>query len=323
MNYLDIIQECPEEELDERIRRKIKKLETRAKKKNPNVHTIGYEVGEDTERKPLFELNGVKCFEIILHSFYNRFIPKGTKVVFGMSYDMTGEVGNGGSYYYLDDDSYIYDFCHYIKDKDIDFEIELFDYLLEFVQNYFGHTQIVDRYQMYRMVLDENGNCFHGEKKHSFKDFKGKGNALCSEISVMVQNILRFLDYESYLVMGNQHIEGLPPGSHAFNFITYKRDGKKVHELLDFTSTVSLFDIDLNKIGELPFIGHLDSLDQDFVKDFTQKEKHLKFKNHSRMIIGDSLITLEYDEYGRDYFVSDEMIPLTKNERQKAYRIQL
>ena len=321
MHFYEEIQNLTEEELKTKVKKRIQSLEKKAKKNNPGYNVLGYHVDYNPEYHELITgEDDSRSIELDLRCFYNNYIWKGTKMVYGMFYNTEGKAGNQGSYYYIDDDSYIYDFCKFIQDKDIINEYELFDYMLEFLRDYFGHIKQIDRNEMFQMIFKDETSYYPAIHEHSIKDFKGKGNAMCSEFAVMAQNLLRFFGFESYLVIGNEGVTGHRPESHAFNLITFKEEesGERVNAVIDFSNYVSVFDINFHKIGESPFIGHLDILDEELVKRLVNGEEHLVFEDYSYFIVNETLAKLGYDRQ-RDYYISNHIEPDIDVQKRKNY----
>ncbi len=88
--------------------------------------------------------------QFMVRCFYNQFLPKNMKVVYGLRWDsLSGKASNRGNYYYMNDQEYLYDFCKFIKDKEIVDEYGysiLGDTLLKFsydrTREYFVDTHI-------------------------------------------------------------------------------------------------------------------------------------------------------------------------------------
>lgn len=308
MNFYEQIKDLSREDLQEKVKRRISYLEKKSKKENPEYNVLGYHV--DYNPRSYEISNNTSTISLEMRCFYNDYIRKGTKMVYGLFYNNEGKAGNLGSYYYVDDDSYIYDFCEFIQDKDIINEYELFDYILEYLRSYFGFIKKIDRNEMFQMLYKGENSYYPPVKEHSIKDFKGKGNAMCSEYAIMAQNLLRVFGFESYFVVGNEKVTGQTPESHAFNLITFKESetGKVKHALIDFSNFVKVFDMNYHVIGESPFIGYLDYLDEEFVQSLVAGEEHLIFEDYSYFVMTDVLAKLGYDRE-RDYYIDNEITP--------------
>ncbi len=181
MNFLKILKSLDDEQIERKVKERIKRLERQSRKIAPQVKVLGYMIGLTPEQKEVFGENNDKKMEISMQSFYNCFIPKDMKIVFGISYNGTGMIYNRGKYYYADDQDILVEFCKWVKDKDIVNDYELFGYMRDFLKLYFGKIPQVDRYTMFSVIHDKDGIPFQPTEEHSMKSFKGKGNAECTE----------------------------------------------------------------------------------------------------------------------------------------------
>lgn len=201
MDILEFIKDLDDKELEEVVNLRIKYLEEDEYAFLPD--TIGYKLDYNPSSFIMPNTNPKDITQVELGDYYNGYIPYGTRIVYGMICDNDGIVkSNGGRYYYIDDDSYILDFCKYIREKDIDSTYVLFDYVYDFIQDYFGRVQLIDRETMMNYVLREGCYFYDPTKENTFSMFKSKGNAMCSEIGLMAQNILSFLGFDVSYVMG-------------------------------------------------------------------------------------------------------------------------
>ena len=308
MDFLEVIKYLSDDELEKYLKLKIKELEEISIEDNCNIDTIGYKLDYNPENYNIEKLELKETFFIDIRCFYSGYIKKGLRLVYGVSYDNLGIVSNDGKYYYVDDDSYVLEFCKYIKEKDIQNDYELFDYVLEFIKNYFKTIENLSRDDMFKMIIKEDKIYYKKTNEHKFSSFKGKGNAMCSEYSLMACNILSVFDYNAYLLIGREKTDGLKGGAHAFNlidFIDYETN-KATHLLLDFANHFQVYDMNHKTIGMSPFIGKLKRLDEELVYDIMNNEKHLIFEDYGYMILGDNAIKLGYDRK-RDYYIGNEL----------------
>ena len=205
MNFYEQIVNLNEKNLRKKIKRKIDKLERKTRKNNPDYNVLGYHVPANKEKYDTYEGEEGTNFDLEMRCFYNGYICKNSKVVYGLVYDLNGNAGNYGSYYYVDDDEYIYDFCKYIQDKEIEDIFELLEYMLDFLKDYFGRIKLIDRNNMFQLLYKNEDELYDPIQEHSITHFKNKGNAMCTEYSVMAQNLMRVFDIESYLMIGTLH----------------------------------------------------------------------------------------------------------------------
>lgn len=200
MEIVEYIKKLTDEELQYVVEERIKYLEE-SEYELPD--TIGYIL----DYNPSDLIYPGESFEdikkVCLIDNFNGYIPFGTRIVYGMVYNPeNGMKSNGARYYYIDDDSYIYDFCKFIRDKEINDEFDIFEYLFSFLQDYFGIISFTDRETMMNYVLKNDYYFYEPTRENCFSMFKGRGNALCSEIAVVAQNILSFLGFDIKYIMG-------------------------------------------------------------------------------------------------------------------------
>lgn len=304
LRFLHSIEGLNDYQLRKKVVQKIQTVERKSRKFCPTDTEIGFNVGYNQEH----ELNCSDSGSFVLNCIYGQFVRPDTKIIYGLSWDLEKGTGvNDGNYYYMDDQEYLYDFCRFVQDKEIMDEYEFFGYVRDFLKDYFGYIKKVGREQMHRMILKNDVDCFDPVQDHSVKDFKGKGNAMCSEYASMAHNILKLFDLESYLVVGTVILNGANPSAHAYNLITFQETatGEIRHAVIDFINGVDVFDVDFTKIGEEPFIGFFDELDQPFINQFVNGEKHLQFDEYRFMLINDTVFRLGIAERSRDYYIDD------------------
>ena len=318
MYFYDMIKDMSDEEIEKHLSYEIRDLESISKLNNNGSDTIGYVLSYNPSMFNI-PLNETEMkVPIQVRCFYGGYVPKGMKVVYGFSVDKNCAVSNSGMYYMIDDDSYIYDFCKYIRDQEVYNEVDFFDHVLAFLENYFGNDKRHSRDEMFKMILKSNKTYYDPIKEHKFSDFRGKGNAMCTEYAIMANNILSVFGYDSYVVIGQEKDEKTGLELHAFNFISYTNENyERESALIDFANSVSVFDHKFNKICNSPYIMHLDKFDNEFVDDFICNELHLVNKDYYYVVIGNSLMQLVTDK-NRDYYVSSKiLVKKMSNERQK------
>lgn len=303
MDFLEKIRNLSEEELKETVKERIFELEKNADELNEKVDTIGYVIGHNPTN---YKFDEYKSNPVSIIYIYNGYIPKGMRIVYGMYYDeLFYLASNKGDYYYVDDDSYILDFCKFIKDKDLGTELEFFSYILEFCQNYFKKIEKIDRAEMYKMIYKKYRYYYEPKKEHVFTDFKDKGNAMCSEYTLMANNILNVFGFESNYALGKLNIEQGGNGDHAFNIVEYteKSTGKKINAIMDYCSPVKIYDMNYNIIDSSPFIGILNVPNDKLIDYITKDDRELVFENYGYMIMGNSMHKIGYQR-NRTYKIS-------------------
>ncbi|MBQ9019435.1 MAG: hypothetical protein IJ097_03925 [Bacilli bacterium] len=317
MNFYELIRKIPLEELETLINKKIEILEKKSKEKN-DFNYLGYKLDYNPLDYSITSKLDKKNVQIGLRCFCNGYIPKNTKIIYKVKIENNSLSSNDGCYYYLDDDSYILEFCKYIRNKKINDEFTLFQQILEFLNNYFGSFSNVDRDKMFQMIL-KNDRIYHAPiREHSIKKFKNSGNAMCSEYSVLAQNILSIFDFNTSVVIGQINDKGNIE-SHAFNLVFYKEKNSEedVFELIDFANSTDLVDANYKKITDIPYIVDLDDFDDEFLNNFINNEFKIIYHDYVYMLIGDSLLQLGFDK-NREYFIGNM---LTSNNEVKKLKI--
>ena len=128
----------------------------------------------------------------------------------------------------------------------------------------------------------------------------------------MAQNILKLFGYHSYIFMGNNSFSTDKEGSsHAFNMLSFEEtDTKEIkHMIVDFTNPVDVCDIHHHKIGEEPFYGEIDHLDQKLVDQIVYEDKKLVFDDYEHIFIGDMPAKAAYERQ-RTYYVDKRIAPM-------------
>ena len=240
------------------------------------------------------------------------------RIVFGMTFDYYHIASNAGEYYYVDDDSYILDFCNYIKDQEIINEYEFFSYVLEFVDNYFGRIKDINRSDMFKMITKSGRNLYRPTRKHNFSEFKGRGNAMCTEYTLMAGNILNVFGFETSFALGKVEIGDDTSGHHAFNIIEYteKESNRKINAIMDFAYPVQVHDKDYHPIDKAPFIGELEVEDDEIMDYLLDGDNTFTFEDYLYLLLGNSIIKLGNNK-DRNYNITNEFTPETSFIKKK------
>ena len=307
MKFYNELLKLSDTEIEELVEYRIEYLEENSDIKD----YIGFNIEDNYKKVELETKDNIARFDVSARCFVPGYIKNGTKIVYGISYDNEGNVGNNGSYYYLDTHDYITDFCKYIKNYEIDNIYDLFDYILEFLMNYYGLFEKISRESMFKMLVDNNGKNIKPMNEHGLSWFKGKGNALCTEYSIMAQNILSVFGIQTYLLIGKEKGEKNIPGEHAFNIISIDDSESPKSMLVDFSNYVKIYAYNFEVLGYSPFIGYIDNLDQAFVDSFLNYKEILEFNEHFYYVINDRILKMGVDQK-RQYYV-DNTIELDNN----------
>lgn len=202
IEIIEYIKRLDDKELRNFVEERIEFLEEDEDGMYPD--TIGYIVDYNPESTILTKENENTIADTILRNNYMGYIPYGTRIVYGIATDKEGLVKtNLGRYYYIDDDDYIFGFCKSIRDKEITDIYMLFDLIFNYIQDYFGIIEQIDRDKMTNLILKKEYHFFDPIYENRLSMFKKKGNAQCSEIALAAQNILSFFAIESNYIFGS------------------------------------------------------------------------------------------------------------------------
>ena len=306
MDFLEEIKVLDDNELEKVVREKIKRLEEEA---TDDTHTIGYHLNYNPEDYSVISnLDDDLSFSFGVSCYYGGYIRRNIKMVYGFCFDLNGIVSNDGNYYYVDTDDYVLEFCKFIKDKEVASEYDLFDYVLEFIRKYLGTINNRNRSEMFQMLYKDDRQYYDPVMEHGFSWFKGQGNGMCTEYSLMAQNILSMFDIDCSIVIGRIETDGEKGENHAFNLISFDEmeSGEEVNYLIDFGNCCKIFDENFKLIDYTPFIAPLDSYDDEFVDELINKNKHLVFEDYDYIVLGDSFIMVTYDK-NREYFIPSDI----------------
>ena len=207
---------------------------------------------------------------------WDGYIPLGTKFIYNTWYDYVSEESfNAGGYYYVDDEAYIKEFVYSIKDEEIPDLETLINYIHSFLCLKLENTiNKRDRMEIHQAILKNEEEFFKPLKEHSITDLYYNGAGLCSEYSVMGQNILSFLDIKVKLLL---------TGTHSFQMVD--RDG--IYYVLDFSKTAGVLDERLRLINKVPFWEKVGPLTEEWFEDFSYGDEKIIVKEYFIQKIGD------------------------------------
>ncbi len=244
------------------------------------MNTLGVlsEINKNRIYMDEYDENGI---EFDMQAVWTGFIPNTTKIIYGVYIDKNRDVSNKGQYYYLNDNSYLYEFSKYIKDKEIETEEDLISYVYDFLEEYLGNfINPKARQDIHKLLYMNDDYYFKPTKEHSNKDFVGTGGAMCTEYSTLAQNILTIYGFDMMYMMDDKH---------AYNLISIR---DKVH-ILDLSMNVVVLDLDGKVIGDLPFLEEIEDFDSDYL---------------NRVVYGDDKFIV--NEY-YDLYMNDKLLKVT------------
>ena len=309
MDFLEEIKSLDESELREKISSKISDLGENARKLNNDVDTIGYQLSHNPTDYHIDDLSNNEEIDIDLICIYHGYVRKDMKITYGIRYNSNRLVSNGGFYYYVDDEEYVYDFCKYIKEKEVSDVYQLIDYVLEFVDKYLGVFDGYSRDEMFSLISKTDMVFYDLKNEHKFSQFKGMSNGKCSEYTLMAQNILSVFGFDMYMVIGNLKETDEPDEKHAFNFAIFKDEekGEYVNCLLDFSNYSYVYDINFKKIGKSPYLLYIDEINDDFIYYLLDSKERIKARDFDYLKLSENKFYKIYAGSGkeREYFLSD------------------
>ena len=304
MDILDEVKKLQDSDILEFVNMRINELEnTQLNEKVSQI--IGFLLDYNERAISLTDFAGKESFIDLVNKF-DGYIPRDTLIVYQALYDVNRSVvSNGCGYYYIDDDSYIVDFCRYIKNKRVDDYYTLFNYVYKFCGQYFGYLECIDRKQMLRHINENETSYFPLYFDNRFSMFKGKGNAQCSEIAVLTQNILAFLGVDVSLILGT--ICSIDESvAHAYNLVSFKDNLTKedVSLVLDLARPSYVAELTSDSSSYIPYMGVLPQ-DKDKICEYlhTNLDEAIVLPDYIFLNTGNNIWQFESDTY-RNYTIN-------------------
>ncbi len=303
MDIYEMIRKCTsEKELQDLSESAIEVYTKVAYKENGYV---GY-IGTKLDINPIANHIADKSFEFDKYysaiTMWNGYVPLGTKIVYGRFYDEKFKTSSHkGCYYYLDDDSYILEFFYYLKDKDISSEYDLIIEVDNFIKKKFcKNINAKERDELNKLIYKNNDLFFRPCKEHSIKDFYNNGSAMCSEISIVAENLLSVLGLE---VINMQDRE------HAFNiFVSHDEEDTGIY-ILDYSNWVGCYNYKYELIDTLPFFKKIENCDSDYIDKVVNEGKRIIMNDYYLYCINGTMYeitTTNKRNYGVDFAIEKE-----------------
>ena len=302
-----------EEEFNSLIEVAISKATQRSKDLNNNTDYIGADCGINAEPKLLMTNDSSVDYVCKMINKYIGYVPLDVKVTFGLEVDTRIlSAFNKGHFYYLDDESYIFDFLKWVKNEDTHSTYSLFIAISRFLKAYFKYSIIegVSREQRHTLIKGIDGRFFEPSKQFSIRDFKGTNCALCSEYAIIANNILSVLGYYSIVVFDT---------GHAYNVLVCEDDSDYRAFIIDFAYSVKVFDINCNKIGVHPFISEIQDASKGALNDLLNGRSKVVFDDQYIQVINGHL-TSHFLNEKRTYGVSGNTINSDRGIVLKRYK---
>jgi hypothetical protein len=281
MDIVEMIKQCKsDEELKQLAKSAIDTFTKQAYRENKDRKYIGTELDINPINYHLDDPNFVveRYYDAV--PIWNGYIPLGTKIVYGRNYiDRFKTSSHGGCYYYVDDDSYVYEFFKYIKETDIldeyDIVIEAFNFINDKLIKMFEPKS---RDDINRLILKSEDLYFRPVKEHSIKNFYENGSALCSEISLLAENLISALGLEIMYFMDKEHV---------YNIFVFHNDDKTEINVLDFSNWVECYDINYNFVGKAPYIMEIKGADKNTIDAIVNEGKRIELPDYYLLLIND------------------------------------
>lgn len=247
-----------------------------------------------------FLTDNPKSFEIVYNSGWNGFIDNNIRITFGAFYNLSnGQSDFKGNHYYMDTRDFIYDFCYEHKDYEFVDEFDLICCIKDSMDKYFNSFTFLNEVSRDKMVLPitkEHG-CDY-EIIHSFSEFKGKNNAMCTEKAAFANNILSVYGVGVAMALGNIVVDGKDEG-HAFNFVDIG-DGLS---LVDFQICDNLYNLSNDCFRKIPFIHDMGE-DKTRLDELADTSERIHCPSYLNVLYGDELYSF-YTGKERIYNIGD------------------
>ena len=301
METIDRINNCKnDEQLYWLTKRLIKDAINESKSANKYKGLIGPKLEVNPTSYDLLAKEDINNKIVYSVDVWNGFIPKGTKLVYGSIINRINQtISSGGFYYYVDDESYIYDFIKFIKNYKIEDEFDVIAIVNKFEDKLFDKIINQKKREEIHGVLFKNDTTFcEPVRKHSIKDFYGNGRAQCTEYALVTNNLLSVLGIPvSYMNDRN----------HAFNVFYYEiADEKYDSYILDYSQSVSVFDEKLQFKYQFPFFKKIENGDKDFIDRVVNHGERIKMPDYDMIQINNTLFECKNGEE-RNYGVVERV----------------
>jgi len=291
-NLLDAIYECKDDAELMALAAKTIVYNTKiARKINGDSCIIGANLGIS----PCENINSDKELVDALNVWVG-YVPEGMKIVYQYNDNEDGIKYTNGFYYYLDDDSYIFEFFKYIRNEKVDNMDDFYLYVHEFLDLFLRkNINRIVREDMHQLLYrSDNYNFINPYKEHSIKDFYHNGSAICSEVSVMGSNILSVFGFNIVMVFDRNH---------AYNVLLDK-NGKKY--ILDFSNYVYVRNIKGEIEYAVPFFEEIKG-DDDLITRVINHQEEIRLKEYYYLIINNSFYRVYSSKDDRIYGMGNEV----------------
>ncbi len=310
MDIVEMINECnTDEELKALARETIEGFSNLAQKENYNRKYIGADLDINPRDYHLAEPNLKTREKFDFNYLWTGYIPLGTKVVYGYCCSPTTKTSfHSGYYFYVDDDSYVYEFFKYLKGKDIETEFDIIFLAYIFVMNWLNKKRVNfngrEREDIDRLLIKDDDFFYRPTKEHSIKDFYFNGSAMCSEISLLAENLMSIFGLDVMYVVDKNHVYNI--------YIDHydPEDLEKIRSyIVDFSGWVDCINEKFEVVGISPFITEIENGNQSLLKEMVEDGKRIEVNEYIVFNINGENYELSLNkkrEYGIDYNKNSE-----------------
>ncbi len=303
MNIYEMIKKCSnDEELRDLVDSCIEVYTKLAYKENNFSTYIGTKldinpVNSHIDDK-LFEFD--KYYEAV--NVWLGYVPLGMKIVYGRYYNEKYKTSSHkGSYYYLDDDSYIFDFFKYLKKQDISDEYDLIVCVDCFLKRMFDKPiDAKEREDINKLIYRDEDYFYRPCKEHSIKDFYNNGSAMCSEISIVAENLISVLGLE---------IISMQDKGHAYNiYVSHSKEGNGIY-ILDFADWVGCYNFKFELINTFPFFKKIENCTSKDIDEIVNEGRRITMNDYYLYFINNEtyeITTKKTRSYGVDFAIEEE-----------------
>lgn len=316
MDIVDLIKECKtEQDLKELAKDVIESFSNLSEQENEDENYIGTKLDVNPTNFHIDDPNFLidKYYKCV--NFWYGYIPLGTKIVYGREFIPKYRTSSHkGYYYYLDDDSYIFEFFKYIKENDVESEFDLiylaFIFSTKWLNKKRKEFNSKDRNQMHTLINKTSDLYYRPIKEHSIKDFYGNGSAMCSELAVFAENLLSAFGLEVMYFMDKEH---------AYNLFVEHVDEKNIElYIVDFSDWVDCYDENMNIIYTLPFVGRIENGTEELLDQMVNYGKRIKVNDYLIYRINGNAYKIELNlerNYGTDFALENEKTLIFKRKK--------
>lgn len=276
---MDRIHNCKnDEELYYLTKKLIKEALKETRHNNKYYGLLGDKIEINPTEYDIIEKKIKKYRTIFSINIWNGYIPKNTKIVYGIILNnLNRGYSSGGYYYYLDDEKYVYDFVKYIKQFNVEDELDVISVVNDFFIEYFARMiEPKKRSEMHNLILKNENIYFKPTREHSIKDFYHNGSAQCTEYATITNNLFSILKIP---------VSCFFDSGHAYNVMFIENDEEFDSYVLDYSDCVSIYDEKLECIGRFPFFKKIENGNKEFINKVVNENEKIELEDYNMLKI--------------------------------------